>query len=54
MILVLTVTHLAFIPEPRYHFAFIPILCILAAQGVVVVWRRLSLGPADLAGRTDG
>jgi len=54
MILVLTATHLIFAPNPRYHFAFIPILCILAAQGVVVLWRRLSLGPADLAGRTDG
>jgi len=55
MLLVLTVTHLAFIPEPRYHFAFIPILCILAAQGVVTLWRRRpAMGPADLAGRTDG
>jgi 4-amino-4-deoxy-L-arabinose transferase-like glycosyltransferase len=54
-LLVLTVTHLAFIPEPRYHFAFIPILCVLAAQGVVTLWRRRSaMGPTDLAGRTDG
>ncbi len=40
-ILVLTATHLIFVPNPRYHFAFIPILCVLAARGAVVVWRRL-------------
>jgi 4-amino-4-deoxy-L-arabinose transferase-like glycosyltransferase len=50
-ILVLTVTHLVFIPEPRYHFAFIPILCILAAQGFMVVWRRLTAAHAGTADR---
>jgi 4-amino-4-deoxy-L-arabinose transferase-like glycosyltransferase len=50
-ILVLTVTHLVFIPEPRYHFAFIPILCILAAQGFVVVWRRLTAAHAGTPDR---
>jgi len=48
-ILILTVAHLAFITEPRYHFAFIPILCVLAAQGVVVVWRRLKSAHAGAA-----
>ena len=51
VILVLTAAHLVFIPNPRYHFAFIPILCILAAQGFVVVWRRLM--PAH-AGTAEG
>jgi 4-amino-4-deoxy-L-arabinose transferase-like glycosyltransferase len=41
MILILTAAHLVFIPNPRYHFAFIPIICVLAAQGFVVVWQRL-------------
>jgi hypothetical protein len=41
MILVLTAAHLVFIPNPRYHFAFIPILCLLAAQGAVAIWQRL-------------
>jgi 4-amino-4-deoxy-L-arabinose transferase-like glycosyltransferase len=41
MILLLTAAELVFIPNPRYHFAFIPILCILAAQGFVAVRRRL-------------
>jgi 4-amino-4-deoxy-L-arabinose transferase-like glycosyltransferase len=40
VILVLTATHLVFVPNPRYHFAFIPILCILAAQGVATLRRR--------------
>lgn len=44
-ILVLTATHLVFIPNPRYHFAFIPLFCILAAQGVVTLWERLNRGP---------
>jgi 4-amino-4-deoxy-L-arabinose transferase-like glycosyltransferase len=43
MILVLTAAHLVFIPNPRYHFAFIPILCLLAAQGAVAVWQRLKV-----------
>jgi 4-amino-4-deoxy-L-arabinose transferase-like glycosyltransferase len=51
VILVLTAAHLVFIPNPRYHFAFIPILCILAAQGFVVVRRRLV--PAH-AGTAEG
>jgi 4-amino-4-deoxy-L-arabinose transferase-like glycosyltransferase len=51
VILVLTAAHLVFIPNPRYHFAFIPILCILSAQGFVVVWRRLM--PAH-AGTAEG
>ncbi len=49
-ILVLTAAHLVFIPNPRYHFAFIPILCILAAQGVVAVRRRLTSSAAGAAG----
>jgi len=49
MILVLTAAHLAFIPNPRYHFAFIPIICILTAQGFVVVWRRLMSARAGAA-----
>jgi 4-amino-4-deoxy-L-arabinose transferase-like glycosyltransferase len=55
VVLLLTAAHLVFIPNPRYHFAFIPILCVLAAQGVVALWRRRpAMGPADLARRTDG
>ena len=50
-ILILTAAHLVFIPTPRYHFAFIPILCVLAAQGIVVVWRRLK---AARAGTVEG
>ena len=49
-IAVLTAMHLVFVPNPRYHFAFIPILCILAAQGAVTIRRRLkagSVGPGD-------
>jgi 4-amino-4-deoxy-L-arabinose transferase-like glycosyltransferase len=54
MIAVLTATHLLFIPNPRYHFAFIPIFCILAAQGVVVLWRRRSaMGGTAPAGPTS-
>jgi 4-amino-4-deoxy-L-arabinose transferase-like glycosyltransferase len=50
-ILILTAAHLVFVPQSRYHFAFIPILCILAAQGIVVVWRRLK---AARAGTVEG
>jgi len=50
MIALLTAAHLVFVPQSRYHFAFIPILCILAAQGVVVVWRRLTLSSVGQAG----
>ena len=42
MIAVLTAAHLVFIPQSRYHFAFIPILCVMAAPGIVAVWRRLT------------
>jgi 4-amino-4-deoxy-L-arabinose transferase-like glycosyltransferase len=51
VVVVLTAAHLVFIPNPRYHFAFIPIFCILAAQGFVVVWGRLRAASAGTADR---
>jgi 4-amino-4-deoxy-L-arabinose transferase-like glycosyltransferase len=53
-VLVLTATHLVFTPNPRYHFAFIPLFCVLAAQGVVTLRERLKRGPATTAQRPSG
>lgn len=53
-VLVLTATHLVFIPNPRYHFAFIPLFCVLAAQGLVTLRERLKREPAIPIQRPSG
>jgi 4-amino-4-deoxy-L-arabinose transferase-like glycosyltransferase len=34
-------THLLFLPNPRYHAPLVPVLCLAAASGAVVIYERL-------------
>jgi 4-amino-4-deoxy-L-arabinose transferase-like glycosyltransferase len=45
MIACILLAPLAFFGDPRFHFPVIPLLCILAATGVVAAWQARSLPP---------